>query len=184
MKKFILLGLSLMTILSSVAQSARVFRSEFLTYDTREDATADKRSQTARHTVFKPTLFAEGGGQKRYLQNLEIDGTMNDYNLFLHLENIGAAYTLLVNNEVVAEVEDTVTPADFMISSYLHQGLNEVVIGLRESRTPHLQEGVKPLNVKQFDNSYFFAQRRLSVRDYSVVLEPDSTRQFARLQKR
>ena len=182
MKKFILLGLSLMTILSSVAQSSRVFRSEFLTYDTREDATADKRSQTARHTVFKPTLFAEGGGQKRYLQNLEIDGTMNDYNLFLHLENIGAAYTLLINNEVVAEVEDPITPADFMVSSYLHQGLNEVIIGLRESRTPQLQEGVKPLNVKQFENSYFFAQRRLAVRDYSIILEPDSTRQFARLQ--
>ena len=51
MKKFILLGLSLMTILSSVAQSSRVFRSEFLTYDKREDAARRDMKREAQRSM-------------------------------------------------------------------------------------------------------------------------------------
>ena len=35
--------------------------------------------------------------------------------------------------------------------------------------------------VPAFENSYLFAQRRLSVRDFNIILEPDSTRKFAQL---
>ncbi len=181
MKKFFLLGLALISMIQVEAQTARVYRSEFLTYDKREDAVADRRSETARYTDFAPSRLTVAGGEIRYLQKVEIDATMNDYNLYLHLENVGMAYTLFVNNEPVAEVEDPITPADFLLSPYVHQGINEVMLALRQSCTPQLQENVYQLDFKEFENSYLFAQRRLAVRDFDIVLAPDSTRQFAKL---
>ena len=116
MKKFILLGMALCSIIAAEAQNARVYRSAFLTYDKREDAVADRRSETARYADFKPERIAIAGGEIRYVQKVQIDATMNDYNLYLHLENVGMAYTLFINNEPVAEVEDPITPSDFLLS--------------------------------------------------------------------
>jgi beta-galactosidase len=55
------------------------------------------------------------------------------------------------------------------------------MVGVRMSRTPQLQENLVQPNFEQFENSYIFAQRRLSVRDFDVILEPDTTRQYAKL---
>lgn len=175
------MGIALMSIMHVEAQTARVYRSEFLTYDKREDATSDRRSETARYVDYKPERIAIAGGEIRYVQKVEIDGTMNDYNLYLHLENVGMAYTLFINNEPIAEVEDPITPADFLLSPYMRQGVNEVMVGVRHSRTPQLQENIYQLDFKEFENSYLFAQRRLAVRDFDIVLEPDTTRQYAKL---
>lgn len=181
MKRIILLGVALFSIIAAEAQTARVYRSEFITYDKREDATADKRSETARYLDFEPVSIDVMAGEARYMQKFEIDASMNDYNLFFHIENHAAAFTLYINNQLVAEVEDPITPADFMVSRFLRQGVNEILICMRESKTPQLQEGIAAPKTKLFDNSYLFAQRRLSVRDFSIMLEPDSTRKFAQL---
>lgn len=181
MRRFFLVSIALFSIMISYAQSSRIYRSEFVTYDKREDAKLDKRDETTGYEAFLPKQFTEAGGEIRFLQKINIDATRNDYNTFLHLENIGGAYILLINNEVVAEVDDPYTPADFMISRHLRQGVNEVIIGVRASRTPQLQENILQPKYKQFSNSYFFVQRRLSVRDFNIVLEPDTTRQYAKL---
>lgn len=184
MKRFYLLGIALFSIISAVAQDTRIYRSEFITYDKRENAAADNREGIARYMVFAPELLTTGGGEERFLQNVGMDSSLNDYNVFLHLESVGGAYTLLVNNQIAAEVEDPFTPADFMISHLLRQGNNEIVVAVRASRTPQLQKGVELHKTKQFTNCYIFAQRRLAVRDYVVELRPDSTRSFARLDLR
>lgn len=184
MKRFFLLGIALCSILSAAAQDARIFRSEFITYDKRENATADNRDGIARYMAFAPELLAASAGEERFLQNVGMDSSLNDYNVFLHLENVGGAYTLLINNQIAAEVEDPFTPADFMISRFLRQGNNEIVVAVRESRTPQLQQGVVLPKTKQFSDCHIFAQRRLAVRDYVVELRPDSTRSFARLDLR
>lgn len=181
MKKFILLGMALCSIIAAEAQNARVYRSEFLTYDKREDAVADRRSETARYADFKPERIAIAGGEIRYVQKVQIDATMNDYNLYLHLENVGMAFTLFINNEPVAEVEDPITPSDFLLSPYMRQGVNEIMLGVRHSRTPQLQENIFQMDFTEFENSYLFAQRRLAVRDFDILLEPDTTRQYAKL---
>ena len=181
MKKLFLVGVALFSIISTYAQSPRIYRSEFVTFDKREDAKAGKRTETAGYEDFKPERIAIAGGEVRFVQQLKVDAVRNDYNTFFHLENVGMAYTLFVNNEPVAEVEDPFTPADFMLTPYLRQGVNEIMVGVRQSRTPQLQENVYQPGFEQFDNSYFFVQRRLSVRDFNIILEPDTTRQYAKL---
>ena len=181
MRKFLLASVALLTIFSSYAQSPRVYRSEFITYDKREDAVADKRDEIARYWAYTPERIAIAGGEIRFVQKFTIDATLNDYNLFLHLENAGMAYTLFINNEPVAEVDDPITPADFLISPFMRQGVNEIMVGVRQTRTPQLQENIIQPQFPQFENSYMFAQRRLAVRDFNVILEPDSSRQYAKL---
>mgnify|MGYP003304741616 CR=1 FL=1 len=98
MRRFILLGAALMSMINAFAQGPRVYRSEFITYDKREDAVNDNRSETARYVDFKPQPVSVAGGEARFVQKVTIDATMNDYNLFFHLENVGMAYTLFINN--------------------------------------------------------------------------------------
>ena len=78
MKRLVLLGLALFSIIGAMAQSARVYRSEFITYDKREDAVADKRGETARYLDFTPVSVDVVEGAARYMQKFEIDATMND----------------------------------------------------------------------------------------------------------
>lgn len=184
MKRFFLLGVALCSIISVMAQDAQIFRSEFITYDKREDAEADNRTAINRHMTFAPELLVAAGGEERFLQHVELDSSLNDYNIFLHLESVGGAYTLLINNRVAAEVEDALTPADFLVSPYLRQGANEIIVCVRESRFEQLQQGIEEPKRKQFENCYLFAQRRLAVQDFEVVLRPDSTRSFAELDLR
>ena len=181
MRKFLLVGVALFSIIASYAQSPRVYRSEFITYDKREDAVTDKRDEIARYWAYKPERISIAGGEARFVQKITIDATLNDYNLFLHIENAGMAYTLFINNEPVAEVDDHITPADFLISPYMRQGVNEIMVGVRQTRTPQLQENIIQPEFPLFENSYMFAQRRLSVRDFNIILEPDSSRQYAKL---
>lgn len=181
MKRLILAGAALLSILAAEAQGPRVWRTEFLTYDKREDAANDKRDATFGYTPFKPQRIAIAGGEARFVQKVEIDAAMNDYNIFFHIENVGMAFTLFVNNEAVAEVEDPYTPADFLLSPYMRQGMNEIMVGVRPSRTPQLHENIFQPETEQFENSYMFVQRRLAVRDFDIVLEPDTTRQYAKL---
>lgn len=181
MRHLFLLSIALLSIISTYAQPARIYRSEFVTFDKREDAKAGKRTETVGYEDFKPERIAIAGGEVRFVQKINVDATRNDYNTFFHLENVGMAYTLFVNNEPVAEVEDPYTPADFVLSKYLRQGVNEIMVGVRQSRTPQLQENIFQPDFAQFENSYFFIQRRLYVRDFDIILEPDTTRQYAKL---
>lgn len=184
MKRFFLLGIALFSIITLAAQDAQIFRSEFITYDKREDALADNREAINRYVTFLPKLLVASNDEERFAQSVEYDSSLNDYNIFLHLENVGGAYTLLINNEIAAEVEDSLTPADFSISQWLHQGNNEIIVCVRESRTPQLEEGIELPKRRQFEGCYIFAQRRLAVRDFEVILRPDSTRSFAELDLR
>ena len=91
MRRFFLVSIALFSIMISYAQSSRIYRSEFVTYDKREDAKLDKRDETTGYEAFLPKQFTEAGGEIRFLQKINIDATRNDYNTFLHLENIGGA---------------------------------------------------------------------------------------------
>ena len=68
MKRIILLGVALFSIIAAEAQTARVYRSEFVTYDKREDATVDKRSETARYLDFEPVSIDVMAGEARYMR--------------------------------------------------------------------------------------------------------------------
>ena len=100
--------------------------------------------------------------------------------MYLHLENVGTAYTLTVNDTEVAEVEDSSTPAEFALTPYIREGKNAVVLTLRRSAADALNAA--PASRKAFENSYLYTQNNRSIRDFEIALVPDSTRKFGVLE--
>lgn len=178
MKRFVLLQIFLLTFSIAFAQEARVFRTEFLTYDQREDALSDLRDKTKGYEEFRPQMIDQNANEIVWMQTVEVDAARNDYNTFLHLENVGAAYALEINSQQVIHDEDCLTPSDLNISSYLRQGHNQIILRMQRCSLPQLQEGIEIPKSELFANSYLFIQRRIAIRDFDIRFAPDSTRSF------
>lgn len=164
---------------------ARIARTEFLTYDKREDAKRDIRTNIDKHIAFRPVLqfeAEEGTVRRVYEQHIEVPASWNDYNAYLHIEGVGADFTIFVNGRQITSPIDQFTPTDLFISPYLDQGDNVVaVVVVDEPYMALLDEGLKEAEREQFANSYIFAQRRLGIYDFNVRLVPDSLERFAQL---
>ena len=171
-------------VMDAIAQ-VRVSRSEFLCYDRREDATKDIRTGINNHIVIAPEMqFVADEGKVRavYEQKFEVPAMWNDYNAYLHMENVGGDYTIFFNGKQITTPIDRYTPVDLFVSPYLEQGENIfAVVVVEEESMRLLDEGLKIAERKQFENCYLFAQRKLAIYDYDVHLRPDSLGRFAEL---
>lgn len=171
-------------VVESSAQ-VRVARSEFLCYDRREDANNDIRTAIDKHIIIAPEeqfRVDEGKVRAVYEQKIEIPATWQDYNAYLHMENVGGDYTIFFNGRQITAPIDKFTPVDLFVSPYLEQGENIfAVVVVEEESMRLLDEGLKIAERKQFENCYLFAQRKLGIYDYNVHLRPDSLGRFAEL---
>lgn len=171
-------------VCDAVAQ-VRVSRSEFLCYDRREDANRDVRTAIDKYIVIAPAeQFRADEGKVRavYEQTFEVPATWQDYNAYLHMENVGGDYTIFFNGRQITTPIDRYTPVDLFVSPYLVQGENVfAVVVVEEESMRLLDEGLKIAERKQFENCYLFAQRKLGIYDYNVHLRPDSLGRFAEL---
>lgn len=178
MKRYLLL-FAIISVLSANAQNMQVLRTQFVTYDTREDAIADKRDKTLHYKTAEMQDF--NGDGSIFVWDFDADVSWSDCNAYLHLENVGSAYTLLLNGRQIADIEDDLSPADFMVSDAMVQGANRLAIILRESRTPQIQNSGKQPPLKRFDNCYLFGQRKVHIEDFSARILPDSAGDYGRL---
>lgn len=174
-----------MFCVAEASAQVRVARSEFLCYDRREDANRDIRTAIDKHIVIAPEVqFRADEGKVRavYEQKIEIPATWQDYNAYLHIENVGGDYTVFFNGRQITVPIDKFTPVDLFVSPYLEQGENIfAVVVVEEEAMRLLDEGLKIAERKQFENCYLFAQRKLGIYDYDVQLRPDSLGRFAEL---
>ena len=178
MKRCLLL-FAIISVLSANAQNARVFRTQFITYDTREDAIADKRDKTQHYRAIVPEDV--NGDGSVFICDFTADVSWSDCNAYLHIENAGSAYTLLLNGKHIADIEDDLTPADFTVSEAMVQGENRLAIIPRPSRTPKIQESGKKPALKRFENCYLFGQRKIHVEEFSARILPDTAGDYGRL---
>lgn len=181
---FLLLAVALFGV-ERLAAQARIARSEFVCYDKREDAKRDTRANIDKYIALKPSLqfeASEGTVRAVYEQTIEVPAGWNDYNAYLHVESVGADYTVFVNGKQITTPIDRFTPTDFYISPYLDQGANVVALVIvDEAYMRLLDEGLVEAERPQFANCYIFAQRRLAVYDFNVRMLPDSLDRFAQL---
>lgn len=189
MRRYIFTALLLVAMflggtLTTIAQG-RVTRSEFICYDKREDAKRDIRTAIDKYVDINPTLqfeSAEGAVRAVYEQHVDIPASWHDYNAYLHMENVGADYTIFVNGKQITTPIDCFTPTDIFLSPHLQQGDNIIaVVIVEEEYMSHLDEGLTVVPRRQFDNSYIFAQRRLGIYDFNIRMLPDSLNRFAQL---
>lgn len=178
MKRLLILSTLLFACAGIHAQTAEIFRAEFVPFDTRDDAVELLRGNIAHYEEYKPQVIQRDGNVTTVGQVVEVPLALTDRDVYLHLENVGSAYTLLVNDTAVAEVEDDRTPREFFISPYIKPGRNAVMLDLRPSKTPQLQAD-SPVSRTAYANSYLVFQHRLHIDDYTAALVPDSTGKFA-----
>ncbi|MBO7199052.1 MAG: hypothetical protein J6V26_03375 [Alistipes sp.] len=181
----ITLLLAVVALVDTASAQAIIRRSEFICYDKRDDSKSDVRKNNDKYIDLCPTLQFEGEGSVRavYEQQIDVPASWNDYNAYLHTENIGGDYTIFINGTQICSAIDRYTPTDLFISPYLEQGANTVaVVVVDEPYMEAVAEGLKQPERKQFDNCYIFAQRRLAVYDFNVRMVPDSLARFAELQ--
>lgn len=182
MKRFILSIAALCCCAGLRAQGdARIYRTEFIPFDTREEADGRTRRNIDKYRTFEPRLLSDGEEILGLGETVTIPNAWLDSFVYLHIENAGTAYTLSVNGRPAAVVEDPFSPADFDLSPYLRQGENLLLLELHKSTAPQLQERLSAAPVKPFTNSYLFAQEKRSIYDFNVALEPDPTRKFGML---
>ena len=176
--------LALFVSLDIASAQAVISRTEFICYDKRADAKSDIRTNNDKYIDLRPTLQFEGEGSVRavYEQEIDVPASWNDYNAYLHTENVGGDYTIFVNGAQITAPIDRFTPTEIYISPYLVQGKNVVaVVVVEEPYMAAVAEGLTMPQRQQFDNCYIFAQRRLGIYDFNVRLVPDSLERFAEL---
>lgn len=176
--------LALFVSLDMASAQAVISRTEFICYDKRADAKSDIRTNNDKYIDLRPTLQFEGEGSVRavYEEEIDVPASWNDYNAYLHTENVGGDYTIFVNGAQITAPIDCFTPTEIYISPYLVQGKNVVaVVVVEEPYMAAVAEGLTQPKRQQFDNCYIFAQRRLGIYDFNVRLVPDSLERFAEL---
>lgn len=188
MKRLTLYAALLLVVATLSAQTlvaqALVARSEFICYDKREDAVADVRDNIDKYIAFSPVLQFEDSGKVRavYEQIVDIPAAWQDFRTYLHMENVGADYTIFINGEQITEPVDRFTPTEIFISPYLEQGENTLaVVVVAEEYMDALSEQLSLPEREQFTNCYIFAQRRVGVFDYNVRLLPVGDNDYGRL---
>ena len=176
--------LALFVSLDMASAQAVISRTEFICYDKRADAKSDIRTNNDKYIDLRPTLQFEGEGSVRavYEQEIDVPASWNDFNAYLHTENVGGDYTIFVNGAQITAPIDRFTPTEIYISPNLVQGKNVVaVVVVEEPYMAAVAEGLTMPQRQQFDNCYIFAQRRLGIYDFNVRLVPDSLERFAEL---
>ncbi len=153
--------------------AGRIFRTERIPYDTRHDAEARNREGSGYSIAFAPQTIAEAATMAIVAQAIEIPYAWTDGVVYLHLENVGTAYSLFVNDQLVAEVEDPLTPSEFHLTPLMHQGENSFKLILRPSRTPQINPA-PTIERARFTESYLYYQEKRSMRDFELALIPDS----------
>ena len=166
MKRFFAIISALLALNTLSAQ--QVYRTEFSVFDLREGALKKDHSKTEHHIRFAPTSIEAVDKVEVVGQSVDLPTAWSDYNVYLHIQNTIKAYDLVVNEQLVASVEDSYTPADFLLSPYLRQGKNEILLLLRRSQCIELHDGSKSNLVEQFRGSYLFAQHRKHIYDYTA----------------
>lgn len=193
MRKFSLLLLAALTYSVGFAQEAtfddpqvaifaqRIFRTEFSPFDARQAALDGNHSTTAEHIPFVATQHHSNGVMEFYGQEIEIPTAWGDNNTYLHVENTHSAYAVMVNGTIVGLSDDPHTPADYLLTPHLRQGINRIIIALHPESTPELSIGAPKSERKPLEGSYITSQRRLSIFDYDVRITPDEKGETLRL---
>lgn len=182
MKRTILSAVLLVCAFSAAAQEAgRIYRTEVTPYDTRHDAAARNRAGSGHRIEFAPeTMAAAADGSGIAGQTIDIPYTWTDGEVYLHLENVPAAYELWVNDRQVARVDDAATPAEFALTPYIRQGGNDLRLLILGGGYPQIDAPLAPRT--PYADSYLYYQNKRSIRDFEIALVPDTLgRDFAML---
>ena len=159
---------------AAAQETARIYRTEVIPYDTRHDADARARAKSGYIADFQPRAVAADETVSIVAQTVEIPYVWTDGLVYLHLENVPSAYSLWVNGQEVATVNDPLTPADFEITSCIRQGANDFKLLLSEAPQTKPIDPRPAVKRPAFEGSRLSYQNKRSIRDFRLAIVPDT----------
>ena len=97
--------------------------------------------------------------------------------MYIHIEGVGSAYTLYVNDHKVGYSNDSRTPAEYNISDAVTDGVNTISIEVYGfSQGSWMETGIPTLTPGSLGNIYIYSQPKLRIEDFVVHATLDSAR--------
>lgn len=150
-----------------------VFRSEFISYDTRELA---EKGDLGQNKFYIPLEFGDvsavQGGQL-YRTTVDVPYIWLDRDVYLQVTGVDSYY-VYIGDEMVAYGEDSRIPMQFLISGHIRDGENSIAILHAPGTVPKIEENTTP-GVGQVPQAFIFSQPKLCISDYRLRFFPDST---------
>lgn len=113
----------------------------------------------------------------QYRAVIDIPYLWLDRELFLHIEGVGSAYTLLVNGREIGYSDDSRTPAEFPVSEAVTDGLNTIGIEVYGYSAGDWMETLVPrMKPGTLGKVYLYSQPRLRIEDFVFTTRGDSAR--------
>ncbi len=172
---------ALLSLVASMAMGQSISRSQFAHYDSRKDSDSAERTTELQYIAFSPEARSSSLDGLLFVQSVEAQQSWSDENIYLHIESVGGAYELSVNGRKVATTEDSLSPAEYDITSYIQRGENSIEVLVRPSALSELEQGIAKPSQPRFSGSYISRQSRLKIFDYLLRVESDDSGEHARL---
>ena len=155
-------------------------RTEFFSYDIREEAEKNIVEKNPYFFSLDLQPEANNNGIQQFNVNVDIPYMWLDRDLFLHVEGFPCFY-LQVNGRNAGYGQDSRTPSEFNISSFVKDGSNRISILLPEgTETPHALETA--LTNRPRPAVFLYSQPKVRIEDYKVTAPLDSTKNHGILQ--
>lgn len=169
-----LIGLSLLVGLSSSAfgQAKELERSEFISFDIREQAQDDLRDQTQYFLPLTPQ-YASQNNINYYIVQTDIPAMWLDREIFLHFDGV-PSFSVFVNDKNVGSGTDSYGGAEFFVSPYISDGLNTIRIEYAKDKLIDQFEFKGENALFELDNMYIYSQPKLRIADYIVETKMDT----------
>ena len=99
-----------------------------------------------------------------------------DRDMFVHIEGVGGAYTLYVNDRRIGYNNDAHTPTEFEISDAVTDGINTIGIEVYGYSTGNWMETLVPGSLPgTLGKVYVYSQPKLRIEDFVIRTRGDST---------
>lgn len=182
-KKLITAAAALMAVLTAAAQTpdwdkktiasegAAPHRAEFISFDIREVAEVHDRSRASFFLPLEMFSTSENGNLV-YKTVVDIPYKWLDRDIFFHLEGL-PEFSIRVNDRYAGKTTDSKTPAEFMISPFVSDGLNTITIVPEDEGVGALMEaqiGTRPA----IRTAYTYSQPKVRLENVIITARPDS----------
>ena len=100
-----------------------------------------------------------------------------DRDMFIHVEGVGGAYTVYVNDRRIGYSDDSRTPTEFPISEAVTDGVNTIGIEVYGYSTGNWMETLLPqLQPGSLGGVYVYSQPKLRIEDFVIRTQSDTTK--------
>lgn len=152
------------------------FRSEFVSYETREDAVARDRENVESYLPLGAMQVLTDGTRMIYRTSFAVPGLWLDREIFFRAGGRVGRFELFVNDQYVGAHLDGRTPTEFALSPYVHEGMNTLTAVVSPELPGGELEAMLTDDLEQLrSGSYLYSQPRVRIFDYAVQAVPDST---------